>query len=601
MAVFNTKEQNVNSNVWCVDSGATSHMCVDKSLFTNMKQHAEKVELAGKYSVNAQGIGEVNVDCGKYKFSLTNCLYVPDLSMNFVSVPRADERGFKTTFEEGCATITDKTNGMVMLKAKKADNLYLLNEKTQQCCLTREENAVKWHNRFGHINFQSLCGLANKQIVHGVDPISNAKDIVCVSCLKSKITTQPFTSSESRAENIGELIHSDVCGPFQTKSHGSSRYFLTFIDDKSRRIFVYFLRTKDQVFATFKSFKKMIELQSGNKIKTLRTDNGGEYVNRAFDDFLEDCGIRRQLTVPYTPQQNGVAERANRTLVEMARCMLVHAGLAESYWGEAINCAAYIRNRTPTKALDDVTPYEVWTGKKPVVKHFKVFGCLAIALDKTEKNKLRQKGKEYVMIGYDSESKAYRLYDPEKRQTVVRRDVKFDEDVMMGANSNREVPTVQLVNFKMPVDEPQAISNDDDEAESDSEDSYASIADEANNEIQENDENIRTLRSGNRYNMVSMAYSHEIEIPVTVEAAMNSAQSQEWWRAMQEEYHSLLQNDTWEPAELPKNHKTIGCKWVFAVKRDVDGNIERYKARLVAKGCSQTYCVDYREIFSPVV
>ncbi|GBP05381.1 Retrovirus-related Pol polyprotein from transposon TNT 1-94 [Eumeta japonica] len=159
----------------------------------------------------------------------------------------------------------------------------------------------------------------------------------------------------------------------------------------------------------------------------LRSDNGREYNNKTFDLYLQEHGIVRQLTVAYTPQQNGVAERANRTLVEMSRAMLLHANLGKHLWAEAVSTAVYLRNRSPTKALLGKTPFEVWYGYKPKVGHLRVFGSYAVALDKTQKQKFDAKGQKYVMVGYSQAAKAYRLYDETTRKIIERRDVRFDE------------------------------------------------------------------------------------------------------------------------------------------------------------------------------
>lgn len=164
-------------------------------------------------------------------------------------------------------------------------------------------------------------------------------------------------------------------------------------------------------------------------------------MNNNFNNFLDEHGIRRQLAVAYTPQQNGVAERANRTLVEMARSMLLSSCLDESLWAEAIATAAYLRNRSPTRILVDKTPHEMWTGRKPIVHHFKVSGSPAIALDKVHYGKFRPKGKEFIMVGYSITSKAYRLFDPTTRKVIERRDVMFDE------NTNQMVTNLMISSF----------------------------------------------------------------------------------------------------------------------------------------------------------
>lgn len=181
------------------------------------------------------------------------------------------------------------------------------------------------------------------------------------------------------------LIYSDICGPMNVESLGGAKYFVTFTDDCMRYTETVTLRNRSDVLEAFKSYKLKAEKQTGQQIKKIRTDNGKEYLSNAFKNFLKNEGILHQLSVEYTPQQNEVAEHKNRTLVEMARCMLLQGNLPPSLWAEAINAATYIRNRCTTKTLDGKIPFEEWTERKPYVGFFKVIGSKAIALDKTRK------------------------------------------------------------------------------------------------------------------------------------------------------------------------------------------------------------------------
>ena len=158
-----------------------------------------------------------------------------------------------------------------------------------------------WHNRFGHLNYKSLNYLSKAGIVRDVN-VSSDNRMQCRTCMMCKIHVLPFPNeSDHLSRNLLELVHSDICGPFKTQSVGGAKYFITFIDDKSRRIFVYFIRAKSEAFEKFKQFKLQVENETGRKIVTLRTDNGREYVNKEFETFLQQQGIQRQLTVPYAP------------------------------------------------------------------------------------------------------------------------------------------------------------------------------------------------------------------------------------------------------------------------------------------------------------
>lgn len=184
----------------------------------------------------------------------------------------------------------------------------------------------------------------------------------------------PFPKRSDRKAEPGELIHSDVCGPMCVSSNGNARYFVTFIDHAIGWCEVKFLRQKNEVTKEFKDFKTLIEIQRGRKIKFLLSDNGTEYKNYQFDTLLKNFGIQRRLTIPNNPEQNGVAERRNRTLVEAARCLLTQSGLPPSFWAEAMCTVNYVRNRCPTSRLDGRIPYEAWTEEVSDVSELKEFG-----------------------------------------------------------------------------------------------------------------------------------------------------------------------------------------------------------------------------------
>ena len=210
------------------------------------------------------------------------------------------------------------------------------------------------------------------------------------------------------------------------ESLGGSHYFLLFVDDFSRMNWVYFLKKKSEAFEHFKKFKALVEKQSGCQIKTLRTDRGGEFVSEEFNHFCEENGIHRELTAPYTPQQNGVAERRNRTIVEMGRSMLNARCIPKIFWAEAVDTAVYILNISPTKEVYDQTPYEAWKGRKPKVSHLRIFGCAAYALVNS-RSKLDEKSQKCIFVGYSTQSKAYKLYNPVSGKVIIIRNVKFNE------------------------------------------------------------------------------------------------------------------------------------------------------------------------------
>ena len=210
------------------------------------------------------------------------------------------------------------------------------------------------------------------------------------------------------------LVHSDLCGKIIPKSAGGTEYFMTLTDDKSRYVWLYTLKEKDQAFQKFKDWKALVEKSSNYTLKILRSNNGGEYVSTDLDNFLKSEGVVHQTTVPGTPQQNGVTERLNRTLVESVRSILAHAKLPQKFWVEALNTTVYLHNRSPTRALEGRTPFEAWTGSKPDVSNLKCFGCTAYAhIPKDERKKLDPKARKCVFLEYGTETKGYRLFDVE--------------------------------------------------------------------------------------------------------------------------------------------------------------------------------------------
>jgi hypothetical protein len=209
---------------------------------------------------------------------------------------------------------------------------------------------------------------------------------------------------------------------------GGSLYYITFIDDYSRKTWLYLLKSKDEVFNKFQEFKAEIENLTNKKIKTLRMDNGGEYTSKEFDAFCKSIGIRRELTVPHNPQQNGVAERKNKFIEETVKALLNDQYISMFLWGEAKMTEIYVQNKIPHRILKDMTPEEEFLGKKPNVENLRIFGCQVYShIPKDKRNKLEPSGKKGIFMGYSDSSKAYIIYIPDHHKIEVSRDVTFNE------------------------------------------------------------------------------------------------------------------------------------------------------------------------------
>ena len=372
------------------------------------------------------------------------------------------------------------------------------------------------------------------------------------------------------------------------------------------------MKHKDEVLDIFLTWKKMIETQTGRKLKRLRSDNGGEYKSDPFLKICQNEGIVRHFTVPGTPQQNGVAERMNRTLVDKVRCMLSQSGLSKAFWAEALMYASHIINRLPSTAIDGKTPIEVWSGQPTSdYDRLHIFGCPAYY--HVTESKLDLRAKKAVFMGFSEGVKAFRLWNPESKKIILSRDVTFDEAVMLKQKTpekeNENPNSLKQVEFEShEISEEPVQTIDHPEYESD--DQVSSEMEISSPEISQQPESIatsrpkRNIRKPARYSDM-VAYALPViddDVPNTYKEAVYSSENVKWKKAMDEEMTSLHQNQTWKLIPLPKDKKAIGCKWVYAKKEGAPGKDSiRYKARLVAKGYAQKEGIDYNEVFSPVV
>ena len=243
-----------------------------------------------------------------------------------------------------------------------------------------------------------------------------------------------------RASQRLQLIHADICGPITPVSNSKKRYFISFIDDFSRKVWIYFLAEKSKAFTIFKNYKNMVEKEAGTFIWYLRTDRGGEFTSLEFNKFCNHHGISRQLTTTYTPQQNGVAERKNRTIINMVKSMLSEKQVLKKFCPKAVNWTTHVLNRSPTLVVKEMTPVEAWSDVKPNVNYFQVFGCIGhVHVPYNLRKKLNDKSFQCVLLGMSEESKAYRLYNPISENIVTSRDVVFDEDECWNWQGNIEV------------------------------------------------------------------------------------------------------------------------------------------------------------------
>jgi hypothetical protein len=355
------------------------------------------------------------------------------LKKNLVSVSTIKEKGYEVLFCDGQVLLFPRGSSITSAKVigTRHERLYKFLFQPVRALIhstnSSDDLCEIWHRRMAHFHHGALRVL--REMVMGVPNFSSEHHELCKGCTLGKYTKTAFPSSDSRAAWILDLIHSDVCGPMSLASLTGSLYYVVFIDDFSRKSWIFFMKTKGQVFSRFQEFKSLMENQTGKKIRVLRSNNGGEYTSKEFMDFCAGEGIRRELIVPYNPQQNGVAERKNRAIVGAARAMLHDQGMPLFLWAEACYTAVYLQNRSPHRAVGSMTHEEAFSGKKPEVGHFWIFGCTTYSYVPSEKRtKLEPMAERGIFVGYSETSKAFRIYLPSLRKTVLRRDVRFEED-----------------------------------------------------------------------------------------------------------------------------------------------------------------------------
>ena len=340
---------------WWYDSGATMHVCNDKNLFKNYKV-ASKDEnvMMGNHDtakVHGKGTVELQFTFGK-KLILMNVFNVHDVRKNLISTSLLCKKGLKVVLE--ARKIIFSKNGVFVGQGYSCDGMFKLNiNKVDVSVYILESPFNLWHARLSHVNYGSIRYMSR----HGLIACTTESFGKCEICIQAKMTKKHFPMNERTTETL-EHVHSDICELNGHLTKGGNRYFISFIDDHSRFTHVYLMRIKDQAFDMFKCYKTLVENQLENKIKTLRSDQGGEYFPIEFTVFCEENGLIHQTSTPYTPQQNGMAKRKNRTLVDMIKAMLMHAKQPKNLWGEALLTACHVHNRISSKKTK-TSPYEI--------------------------------------------------------------------------------------------------------------------------------------------------------------------------------------------------------------------------------------------------
>ncbi|GAU50842.1 hypothetical protein TSUD_232190 [Trifolium subterraneum] len=326
MVTTNTSED--QSTLWYLDTGCTNHMTGHIDWLLELDENFKStVKFAYNRTISVEGKGKVMVTRknGNHTF-VTDVLYVPTMKHNLLSLGQLIEKGFALSTKDKFLEVHDLNKKLVLKAPLSKNRTFKVNLQASevQCfsSLITEDEKWLWHYRYGHLNFKSLNQLSSKHMVVGL-PLIHTPDKLCEGCFASKQPRNSFKNAVYyRSTQPLHVVHSDICGPIETETLGGNRYFMTCVDEFTRKVWIYLLKEKSEAFSAFKMFCAIAERQSENHLKILRTDGGGEYNSNEFKTFCEEKGITHEVTAPYTPQHNGLAERRNRILLNMARCML---------------------------------------------------------------------------------------------------------------------------------------------------------------------------------------------------------------------------------------------------------------------------------------
>ncbi|GJW64017.1 retrovirus-related pol polyprotein from transposon TNT 1-94 [Tanacetum coccineum] len=571
--------------------------------------------------------------------------FVNELNFNLFSVSQmCDKKNYVLFTDTECLVLSPNfklpDESQILLKIPRKDNMYSFDMKNivpkeSLTCLVAKatlDESMLWHRRLGHINFKNINKLVKDNLVRGLPTKRFENDQTCVACLKGK---QHRASCKSKVLNpITKplfMLHMDLFGPTFVSSLMHKKYCLVVTDDYSRFTWVFFLATKDETSEILKNFIKEIENLVDKKVKIIRCDNGTEFKNKVMDDFCREKGIRREYSVARTPQQNGVAERRNRTLIEAARTMLADSKLPTTFWAEAVSTACYVQNRVLVVKPHNKTPYELFRGLKPALNFMRPFGCHVTILNTLDNlGKFDGKSDEVAAGTISNESVDASYFDsPSKDKENVEygpdnendeKDKSEDDSSPKEVNTagqhvNTTSPKVNTGRFKLNTVDPSvntASSNDQDSLK-DMFTMGASHTLEATHVVFFSDEDKPEVDLGNILNSYTVSTTPNIKIhkdyPIknVIGDVKSSIQTRIMTKPTSEQgflsVEELLQfniQQVWILVNLPTSKRAIRTKWVFRNKKDKRGIVIRNKARLVAHGHRQEEGINYEEVFALV-
>ena len=462
-AVITQVEKLPAARVELYDSGATRHISPFRDDFLTYRPLDPPLYLnaANGQQFPAVGTGTMKVsvpnDDRQSELTLEDVLHAPSVGYTLVSLGALDGMGFRIGIAGGHLDIQSRAGERLACIAKTPRGLYRVSHDGDGGYAVEVISVMELHRRMGHIAVASARRLVQDGLVTGIALDPNSQEEHCEACLYSRATRQPVPKVRisPQAKAFGDEIHTDVWGPSPVSTRRGRRYFITFTDDATRFTLTYLLPAKSDALSAYQQFEAWARTQNHcAAIKVLRSDRGGEYLSDAFDKHLASAGTARRLTVHDTPQLNGIAERLNRTLVEKVRALLHMANLPKMMWGEALRHSTWLKNRTSTRALGGITPWQTLYGTAPDLSHLKRFGEPVWVHD-ADGSKLDPRAREGRWIGFDIESRGHRVYWPGGKSVSVERNVYFSAAERL-EGEQLDVPTSRIIPSE-PLPAPQPV------------------------------------------------------------------------------------------------------------------------------------------------
>ncbi len=607
------------SNQVLLDCGCSTTCSGDPSIFTNLEPVTDiAMEVGDSRSLLATHRGDVTLHLADHEFIIRGALLVPKFG-NRLLISMADltrDADITVTFQSDYATLL--LGGEILCKLPAEEGVYPMPLN----CLIHPNHDSLIHERMGHVSRRVL-------INSGIPcpPVG-----VCDGCVKGDHPSHKYSHRPAIVKTTRplQLVHTDLCGPMDQVSLGGARYVCTMIDDFTRKGWVKFISSKAEAADSFLQMFTESERQSGCVVQNIKSDGGGEYKSASFLNSLSSKGVVKHVTPPYAHQQNGVAERFNRTIIARARKMLHHRNHHLKFWAEAVNHATLIYNNTWHSTIKS-SPEFKWSGKSLPYTSFKVWGCRAwVRIPKEKRKKLQVQSTPMMFLGNDSTRGGFKLYDPSHGKIVYSRDVIFDEnqtvktseapsdeevtllsDIHRVENPSPEHPFVEEIQQEPLVPQQPAVEDFQQEPPPLQQPFAEDFQHDPEQLVPPNVSAFREFQliaSGTlpqprirtpvkRLNLLAIPRTP----PASVEEALSGNEACQWKNAMDKEMESMKNKDVFVLTPATKGMRTIKSKWVFSYKPGPVGSPETFKARWVAKGFTQRPGMDYGSVFSPVI